>query len=117
MMNEEIDNKYTALKSFFDSGKTKDVAFRKAQLKKLRANILSLNREIEDAVWHDLGKSPEECYLSETALLLQEIDLHLVKLSKWASSKKVNTPAFMFPSKSYIKYEPLGVALIIAPWN
>ncbi len=117
MINEEIDNKYTALKSFFNSGATKDAAFRKAQLKKLRANILSLNREIEDAVWQDLGKSPEECYLSETAFLIQEIDLHLAKLSKWASPKRVKTPAFMFPSKSYVKPEPLGVALIIAPWN
>lgn len=117
MIKEEIENKVVDLKRFFDTGSTKDIVFRRVHLKKLRANILSLQKEIEDALWQDLGRSAEECYLAEIAVLIQEIDLHLIKLSKWVRPESVKTPFFMFPSKSYIKYEPLGVALIIAPWN
>ncbi len=117
MIKEEIGNKVIALKSFFDSGVTKDISFRRAQLEKLRANIISQQKEISNALWQDLRKSPEESYISEIAMVVSEIDLHLAKLKKWTKPKKVKTPVFMFPSKSYIHYEPLGVSLIIAPWN
>ncbi len=116
-MKDEIGSKVTALRNFFDSGVTKDISFRKAQLKKLRSNILSLENEINDALWQDLRKSPQESYISEIAMVISEIDMHLAKLTKWAKPNRVKTQMFMFPSKSYIHYEPLGVSLIIAPWN
>lgn len=104
-------------RSFFSTQQTKNVAFRLAQLQKLKKAILHYQKKIEDALWADLHKSPEEAYLTEISIVLSEIDNHYKQLKNWASPKRVSTPLHLFPSSSKIIYEPLGVALIIAPWN
>lgn len=104
-------------RSFFSTQQTKNVAFRLAQLQKLKKAILHYQKKIEDALWADLHKSPEGAYLTEISIVLSEIDNHYKQLKKWASPKRVSTPLHLFPSSSKIIYEPLGVALIIAPWN
>lgn len=102
---------------FFLTHQTKNIDFRLKQLKKLKEVILQNKKKIEDALWQDLHKSPEESYLTEISLVMGEIDNHLKHLKKWTKEKKVSTPLFLFPSSSKIIYEPLGIALIIAPWN
>ncbi len=116
-MKENISNSVKALKAFFNTGATKDVKFRIAQLKRFKAAIVANKELIEQALWQDLHKSPEEAYLTEIALVLGEIDYQIKHLKRWARPKRVATPLFMMPSSSHIVYEPLGVALIIAPWN
>ena len=64
-----------------------------------------------------MHKSPEESYLTEISIVNQEIDNHIKHLRKWAKPKRVSTPWHILPSSSKIIYEPLGVALIVAPWN
>ncbi len=103
--------------TFFSTHQTKELGFRIEQLKKLRAALLKYEQEINDALWTDLHKSPEEAFLTETSLVLQEIKLHLKNIKRWTRSRKVSTPFPLLPSSSQIIYEPLGVALIIAPWN
>ncbi|QAA83268.1 aldehyde dehydrogenase [Aequorivita sp. H23M31] len=107
----------TEQKAFFATHQTKDIEFRLAQLRKLKDAILQNQKNIEDALYKDLHKSPEEVFLTEISLVLSEIDNHIKYLKKWAKPKKVPTPIHLQPSSSKIIYEPLGVALIIAPWN
>ena len=102
---------------YFESNITKKVDFRIEQLKKLKKAILSYENEINNALWKDLHKSPEEVYLTEISIVLAEIDLHIKNLKTWAKPTRVSTPLHVLPSSSQINYEPLGVALIIAPWN
>lgn len=64
-----------------------------------------------------MHKSYEEAYLTEIGLVLGEIDYHMKNLRKWSRSKKILTPFILQPSSSRIFYEPLGVSLIMAPWN
>ncbi len=104
-------------RAFFATQQTKDIAFRLAQLRKLKQTILQNQVKIEQALWEDLHKSPEEAYLTEISIVTSEIDNHIRHLKKWARPKKVSTPVHLLPSSSKIIYEPLGVALIIAPWN
>ena len=104
-------------RAFFDSQKTKDLDFRMSQLKKLKQAILDNQEKIDQALWEDLRKSPQESYLTETSIVLSEIDNHIKHLKNWARSEKVSTPIHLFPSSSKIKYEPLGISLIVAPWN
>ncbi len=104
-------------KAFFASHQTKDIAFRRKQLRKLKQAVLKHQKKIEDALWKDLHKSPEEAYLTEISIVTSEIDNHMKHLKKWASPKKVETPIHLKPSSSQLVYEPLGVALIVAPWN
>ncbi len=104
-------------RGFFASNKTKDISFRIKQLKKLREAVQKNQKKIEDALWEDLHKSPEETYLTEVSIVLGEIDNHLKHIKSWAKPKSVSTPIHLLPSSSKIIYEPLGVSLIIAPWN
>ena len=115
---EEIIVKHiTDQRAFFSTQQTKDINYRLAQLNKLKQTIIEYQAKIEDALWKDLHKSPEEAYLTEISLVLREIDNHIKHLIKWAKPKKVTTPIFLLPSTSKIIYEPLGIALIVAPWN
>lgn len=112
-----ITNQIEKTKAFFNSKATLSIEFRIEQLKKLKNTIVHYQSQIESALWADLRKSPEECYLTEIFVTLQEINLHIKHLKSWAKLKYVPTPLHLFPSESYLHYEPLGVALIFAPWN
>ena len=104
-------------RAFFSTGQTKNVGFRIEQLSKLKQVIFTYREKIENALWVDLHKSPEEAFLTEISIVISEIENHIKHLKKWASPHKVSTPIFLLPSSSRIIYEPLGVALIVSPWN
>lgn len=114
---EIILKNIAAHKSFFDTHKTKDISFRLTQLKTLKKAILQYQQKIETALWQDLHKSPEEAYLTEISIVIGEIDNHIKHLKKWAAPKRVTSPLHLIPASSKIIYEPLGTALIVAPWN
>lgn len=104
-------------RSYFDSGATRSVAFRKGALQKLR-NVLRQNEGLLfDALRQDFNKQPLETYMSEIGILLDEIRYHLKHLDGWAKEQPVRTPLSQFPAKSFIAPEPYGVALIMSPWN
>lgn len=113
----KIERLLQSQRSFFNSHQTKDITFRLDALKKLKKTILKYEKKILDALWQDLHKSLEEAYLTEVTIVLQEIDNHLKHLKNWSRAETVPTPIYLFPSKSKIVTEPLGVSLIIAPWN
>ena len=102
---------------FFASHQTKSLKFRIEKLKQFKACIKKFETKITDALWKDLHKSFEEAYLTEISIVTQEIDYHIKNLKRWAKTKRVTTPIHLLPSSSIIIYEPLGVSLIIAPWN
>ncbi|OYQ64794.1 aldehyde dehydrogenase family protein [Pseudanabaena sp. SR411] len=104
-------------RTFFATGKTKDYNFRVAQLNKLAQLIKDHEQLILDAVYADLRKPALEAFGSEILITLSEIKFALKHLKTWMKPKKVGTPINLFPSSSYIYAEPLGVVLIVAPWN
>jgi aldehyde dehydrogenase (NAD+) len=106
-----------AMRNFFSSGTTKTYAFRIEQLKKLKQAILKYEQEISAALYADLKKSPEESYSTEIGLVLAEISLAIKKLCTWMEPQSVPTDLANLPSGSKIYRDPLGVVLIIAPWN
>lgn len=114
---EEVKSRIARQRDFFNTGQTRNVDFRKEQLKKLRNAIKSRKAEILEALRQDLEKSSQEGYLTEVSMVLSEIKLHMRYLSKWAVPEKVPGVLQLFPAKSYIIFEPLGVALILSPWN
>lgn len=105
------------MKDFYSKGKTKDLSFRIAQLEKLKSAIEKNEREITNALELDLKRPKFESYVSEIGVVLNSISFTLKNLEKWAKLKKVKTPITQFKSKSFIKSEPYGVVLIIAPFN
>ena len=107
----------TKMREYFASGVTHSVEFRKQQLRLLRDAILQHEQAINEALYEDLHKSPEEVWVAETGLVVAEINLALKKLDQWVQPQTVRTNLLNLPSSSRIMSEPLGVVLIIAPWN
>ena len=104
-------------REFFRSGETLSLRFRKEMLHRLLTAMEQWEEQLAGALWKDLHKSYEEAYLTELSIIKGEIRTHLKNLSRWAKPEKVPTPVKLAPSKSRIVKEPLGCALIIAPWN
>ena len=107
----------SAQRSYFRSHATLSLDFRREMLQRLKASILRFEKELCDALYLDLHKSYEEAYMTEISIVLGEIDNFLENLRRWAAPSKKSTPLKMFPSRSMILTEPLGVALIMSPWN
>ena len=114
---DKIQNIAESQKTFFRSGATLDIEFRKQMLRKFLAAFEKWEQRLCDALWIDLHKSYEEAYLTEISIVKAEAKMHLKHLSSWAKRRKVISPLKMFPSKSYVVKEPLGNALIVSPWN
>ena len=102
---------------FFNSGKTLDTSFRKEQLHKLKNILKEHEDEIYEALDKDFRKPPFESHATELFVLYQEIDHLIANIDRWAKNTKVKGSLINFPSKSYIKPQPYGVVLVIAPWN
>ncbi|MDQ6888944.1 MAG: aldehyde dehydrogenase [Bacteroidota bacterium] len=105
------------LRSFYDSGATLSYNFRKKKLEELKKAIIKYEDEINKALFEDLKKSREEAWATETGLLIAELNSAIKNLHKWMKPKKVSTGLVTFPSSAKIYRDPLGVVLIIAPWN
>lgn len=65
----------------------------------------------------DMRKPRFEAYMSDIGLVIHELDNALENLNEWAAPKPVPTPLATQVARSTIHHEPLGVVLIIAPWN
>ncbi|AMM18859.1 aldehyde dehydrogenase [Frondihabitans sp. PAMC 28766] len=106
-----------ALRHAFDTGTTKPYAWRVAQLRALRAMLVEHTPEIEGALHRDLRKHRDEALLTEINLVVSEIDTVLRHLRQWLKPKRTSVPMLIAPATASVVREPLGVVLIIAPWN
>lgn len=102
-------------RSFFSTGQTKELNFRLAQLQRLKQAIIDRQDAILQAVKVDLGRPPFEGYFEIGTL--GEINLALKQLKTWIKPRRVPTSIDQFPASAWIQPEPLGVVLIIGPWN
>lgn len=105
------------LRNYFDSGVTQSYASRKQQLQALRTAILRHEDDLMQALSTDLKKNPEESWVTEIGFVLAEIRHTLSHLKSWMKPQRVATNLLNFPGRSFIYKEPLGVVLVIGPWN
>ncbi|XP_055474905.1 aldehyde dehydrogenase family 3 member B3 isoform X3 [Psammomys obesus] len=105
------------LKESFNTGKTKPAKFRAEQLQSLGRFLQDNNKQLHDALAGDLGKSAFESDMSEIILCQNEVDLALKSLQTWMKDESVSTNLLTKLSSAFIRKEPFGLVLIIAPWN
>ena len=116
-MKDIIKNIINKQRTFFNSKKTFNVKTRKELLIKLKKEIVDNEKEIENALFKDLGKSEGESYLTELHFVYSELNIAIKNINKWVRRKSVRSSLLNFPSSDYIIPEPYGVTLHISPWN
>lgn len=105
------------LRRTFASGHTRPLAWRREQLTRLRALVTECEPELSAALAADLGKPAIEGFVTELAFTRSEIDTALAHVAQWASPRPARVPWKQKPGRARIVAEPLGVVLVIAPWN
>ncbi len=101
----------------FQTGATRPLAFRQEQLRRLQSAIEAREAEILEALHADLRKPAHEAYTSEIGFVLSDIRHAVRHLPAWMKRQSRRLPWMAWPGKGWVQPEPLGVALIIGPWN
>ena len=106
-----------SLRSTFRSGRTRSVDWRREQLRAMHQMLVEHEADFVEALHADLGRPPLEAYVADIGTTKAEIKHAIKHVGSWAKVKRANPGLTSMPAKARIMPEPLGVALIIAPWN
>lgn len=102
-------------RAFFATGQTKPLPFRLDRLQRLKQAIVDRQEDIVAAARADLGRPAFEAYFEIAAL--KEVDTALKRLKGWMRPQRVGVGIDQFPGGAWLQPEPLGVVLVIGPWN
>lgn len=116
MVTERIEAVFAAQRSTRRARKAEGSAERIARLQRLRDVIVKHIPAIEQALFEDLRRSPNGGKEGEIPAVLAEIDATISALDDWMSPKPVPTSP-PFQGRAYVRYEPLGVVLLLGAWN
>ena len=117
MTAQEIQKIVLKMRDFYHSGATRGYEFRIKQLETLEKGVKAYEKAFCDALKKDLNKAPQETYLTEIGMILEEIRCHKRHLKRWMRRKILSFSPAHFPCIGYDEPEPYGTALIVSPWN
>ncbi|KAL3447691.1 Aldehyde/histidinol dehydrogenase [Aspergillus insuetus] len=113
----DVELAYTTLQRTFKSGKTKEIAWRKWQLKQIWWMVDENEELIRAALKKDMNRHPFETTFTECANVKGDLIEHLKNIDKWTADQKPDAGLMGFLLRPTVRPEPLGVALVIGPWN
>ncbi|WP_292008514.1 NAD(P)-dependent benzaldehyde dehydrogenase MdlD [Chryseobacterium sp.] len=118
-LEQKIRRIFEQQKAFFKTNQTKDIEFRKAQLRKFREIFVQHTDDLCKALDIDLGKSRKESEYVEIQIVISELDYLLENIDEWAQPSPVHSKPHPSGAEvlSKITYEPYGVSYIIGPFN
>lgn len=90
---------------------------RKSQLDAFKLMLDENEDKFREALWKDLHKNSVEADMMEIAMVQKEAQCHIDHVEEWMSPTKVSTDPLNFPGWSEIRYDPLGVVLVVGAWN
>jgi coniferyl-aldehyde dehydrogenase len=97
---------------------TPDFAQRLDALARLRGLVLDNAQEIAGAISEDFGgRSHDETRLLEIAPTLSAIRHARKNLARWMRPRRRRVDIAFQPARAWVRYEPLGVVGVMAPWN
>ncbi|KAL7477993.1 hypothetical protein ACHAW6_003782 [Cyclotella cf. meneghiniana] len=115
---QSISETYTDLRQAVKSRKTHSMEWRQAQLRALSEMLDAHHDDFIAALQSDLGRSEFVSELSELAQLKSYVKDTIDMLPNYLKpSGHVSMPIKFFPASGHVVPEPLGLVLIIAPWN
>jgi aldehyde dehydrogenase (NAD+) len=112
-----IPDTVAQLRATFRSGRSKPIEWRLAQLDAITRLVTEKETEFAAALQQDLGRGPVEAWLADLAPVAGEARYAAKKLRSWMKPTRVKLPLSVQPGRAWYQYEPLGVVLIVGPWN
>ena len=104
-------------RKYFQSGATRSARWRKEQLIALRAMMKDRAEEFYSALWTDLRRNRIDSDWTDVKYISSEADHAIAHVRRWMKPLRVNTPLVLAPSRTQVRFDPLGVGLIIGAWN
>lgn len=83
----------------------------------LRHRIQARQEEILDRIVAETGKSRMDALTSELFGVLDALEYLANQAPAVLADRKVHTPLVLMGKRSQVWFEPLGVVLVISPWN
>ncbi|MGI4870519.1 MAG: aldehyde dehydrogenase family protein [Janthinobacterium lividum] len=108
---------FAALRANAPALRAEDYAARRHRLDRLADWLLAHRTDIQEALYQDFRKPPEETDLTEIWPSLTEIKHTRRHLAEWLAPQAVGAPLALLGTRGWVQLEPKGVVLIIAPWN
>jgi aldehyde dehydrogenase (NAD+) len=105
------------LRAAYELGTMRPLSERRRQLDGVLRFLKERESAIESALTADLGRPSIEVYPTEIAFAAGEAALAKKKLKSWSKPARVPTALVGQPGRSWIYHEPLGVVVVIGPWN
>jgi aldehyde dehydrogenase (NAD+) len=105
------------LRRVFSSGRTRGFSWRLAQLRGIERLCEEREPEIAAALADDLGRMPVDAWLGDIASTKAEATYARKHLKRWMRHRRVSLPLNQLPGRGWVQYDPLGVVLVIGPWN
>lgn len=105
------------LRRVFNTGRTRPLEWRLAQLRGIERLVEEREPEIAAALAKDLGRSAAEAWLGDVASTKGEAVYARKHLKKWMRRRRTPLPLAQLPARAWVQYDPLGVVLVIGPWN
>jgi aldehyde dehydrogenase (NAD+) len=106
-----------SLRASYNAGTTRPLEWRRHQLEQMIKMLDENEAAFSDALRVDLGKPTVEGFITDIAFVTGEVKSMIKNLKKWNKPERVSSPIVTQPAKSRRIPEPLGVVLVIAPWN
>lgn len=113
----DIAGTMARLRGTFATGRTRDVQWRKQQLRALERLLVENETAIAAALESDLGRKPFEAWLADIAPTAAEARSAAKNVGKWMRRRYKMLELSQLPGLGWIEYEPFGAVLIIGAWN
>lgn len=104
-------------RAFFAQGVTRPTAERRRCLEALVDALETRADRLLAALYEDLGKPAHEAYAAEVGFVLRDARHALRCLNRWVRPRREHVPAMLRPARARVSPQPLGVTLILGPWN
>lgn len=105
------------VRTVFNAGRTRSVAWREEQLRAIERMCEEREAEISEALIRDLGRSAFEAWLGDIASTKAEAVFARKHFRKWMKPQRQSLPLAQMPGRAWVQYDPIGVVLVIGPWN
>jgi acyl-CoA reductase-like NAD-dependent aldehyde dehydrogenase len=104
-------------RAYFQSGKTRPADWREAQLTAVRAMVTEHSDALAKALWSDLRRNKVDAVTADIRIIAEEADYARRRVRRWMKPQREGTPFVLWPGRTTVHFEPLGVGLIIGAWN